>query len=93
MTMGSQRLSNQQEAGQPFWLKAAEPFGSPVYVYDEGKLASDYLSLRDALPKDVTLYYSMKVNPNPRYAVSSTAGVRRSKSHRLGNMRLPALTG
>lgn len=65
MTMASQPLSNQQEAGQPFWLEAVEQFGSPVYVYDEGKLASDYFSLRDALPKDVTLYYSMKVNPNP----------------------------
>lgn len=51
--------------GQPFWLESAEQFGSPVYVYDEKTLASDYSSLRDALPRDVTLYYSMKVNPNP----------------------------
>ena len=43
----------------------AERYGSPLFLYDERRLERDYFSLRDALPREVVLYYSMKANPNP----------------------------
>lgn len=38
--------------------------GSPTYVYDGEALTRQYRRLRDALPSDVDIVYSLKANPN-----------------------------
>lgn len=47
-------------------IDVVRQFGTPVFIYDEERLKKSYKSLRDTLPKELTLYYSMKANPNPR---------------------------
>jgi diaminopimelate decarboxylase len=44
----------------------AAAFGTPLYVYDEGALLSQFRRLQHALPKAVEIYYSVKANPHPR---------------------------
>ncbi|WP_084509356.1 alanine racemase [Paenibacillus assamensis] len=40
-------------------------YGTPFYLFDEAQLKLDYEQLRNHLPSSVSLYYSMKANPNP----------------------------
>ena len=44
----------------------AVTYGSPLYVYDAEMLAQQYRALREALPQDIEIYYSVKANPHPR---------------------------
>lgn len=46
--------------------EAVEEFGTPLYLYDFGQMKKDYSALRQALPDQIELHYSMKANPNPR---------------------------
>jgi diaminopimelate decarboxylase len=41
----------------------AESYGTPIFVYDQAVLNSKYDSLRAALPKRFSIYYSIKANP------------------------------
>lgn len=43
----------------------AEKYSTPLFVYDQRTLESQFLHLREALPGIVDLYYSIKANPNP----------------------------
>lgn len=44
--------------------QAAKQFGTPFYCYDSTVLEKTFRSLRDALPKSVDIFYSIKANPN-----------------------------
>jgi diaminopimelate decarboxylase len=43
----------------------ARHFGTPLYVYDAQMLRSRLALLRDNIPPNVEVYYSVKANPNP----------------------------
>lgn len=43
---------------------AVAAFGTPSYIYDGEKLASNYHRLVDTLPQCVDVFYALKVNPN-----------------------------
>lgn len=43
----------------------AETYGTPVVIYDEGKIIENYASLKSALPPNSQVVYSVKANPNP----------------------------
>ncbi len=45
-------------------LELTRQYGTPLYIYDHDILASRYYKLREFLPDFVTLYYSVKANPN-----------------------------
>ncbi|MBD7962752.1 alanine racemase [Fictibacillus norfolkensis] len=40
-------------------------FGTPFFIFDETKLKKQYNLIRQAVPNEVSIYYSMKSNPNP----------------------------
>ncbi|HEY0604761.1 MAG TPA: hypothetical protein VGD58_17720 [Herpetosiphonaceae bacterium] len=42
-----------------------EHYGSPAYIYDLAEVRAAYAALRQALPAESTLYYSLKANPHP----------------------------
>ncbi len=44
----------------------AEQYGTPMFVYDRNILLQKYQSLRNALPAEFEIYYSVKANPHPR---------------------------
>lgn len=50
---------------QKLLLKAAEEFGTPLYVYDEAKIIAQYKRLKNAFGKqEVKLHYAMKALSN-----------------------------
>lgn len=52
--------------------------GTPAFLYDGRVLARTWAGLRDALPPQVDVYYSVKANPNPailRFLVGHGAGL------------------
>jgi diaminopimelate decarboxylase len=42
----------------------AEAYGTPLYVYDGAELRHRYQRLRDRLPPELEIFYSLKANPN-----------------------------
>ena len=46
----------------------AERFGTPLYVYDLDRVAASLLDLRQAVPADTIIFYSLKANPHPEIA-------------------------
>jgi diaminopimelate decarboxylase len=44
----------------------ATTYGTPLYIYDAEQLATQYRRLRQALPAEIEIYYSIKANPHPR---------------------------
>jgi diaminopimelate decarboxylase len=42
----------------------AAQFGTPLFVYDAAAIRRQWQSLREALPRQFTIYYSVKANPN-----------------------------
>ena len=38
-------------------------YGTPVYVYDADKIKIQYDCLRECLPENFEVFYSMKANP------------------------------
>lgn len=49
-------------------LQLVEQFGSPLYVYDLDRLRAAQHDLRQALPEEFGIYYSLKANPHPLIA-------------------------
>lgn len=47
------------------WL--ADQYGTPVFAYDESILERKYAALREALPGQFEISYSVKANPNPAF--------------------------
>ena len=41
-----------------------EQYGTPLYVYDAGKMSESYNQLKLAFTKEVDIFYSIKANPN-----------------------------
>lgn len=46
--------------------KIADKYGTPLFVYDKGILRQKWLALRNALPPEFEISYSIKANPNPQ---------------------------
>ena len=44
--------------------KIVERHGTPLFIYDRNALDRTWTALRDALPGEVEVYYSIKANPN-----------------------------
>ena len=44
----------------------AVEFGTPLYLYDRTVLTAQFERLRQALPREIEIYYSIKANPHPR---------------------------
>lgn len=56
----------------------ARRFGTPLFVYDAAVLDRAWIRLRDALPPEFAIYYSVKANPNGaivRHFVAKGAGL------------------
>ena len=56
----------------------AAEFGTPLFVYDRGIMEKKWDLLRESLPPEVSIYYSVKANPAQavlRYFVSRGAGL------------------
>jgi diaminopimelate decarboxylase len=51
----------------------AEKFGTPLYIYDSAVIDRKLKLLRDTLPPDFAIYYSVKANPNPAILKSFVA--------------------
>lgn len=47
-------------------FSAAEKYGTPLFLYDHGVLEKNYIRLRNFLPEEISVYYSVKANPNKR---------------------------
>ena len=45
-------------------IKAAEQFGTPLYVYDSHLIAKHYRQLKESFANRVDIFYSLKANPN-----------------------------
>ncbi len=43
--------------------RIAEQFGTPLFVYDQAVMEGQWRRLREALPADYQIYFSMKANP------------------------------
>jgi diaminopimelate decarboxylase len=56
ISIGSRKVS---------WL--AERYETPLFIYDQGILQKSYDALRDALPANFAISYSVKANPNPAF--------------------------
>ncbi|MDF2921703.1 MAG: btrK [Paenibacillaceae bacterium] len=46
--------------------QCAKKYGTPLFMYNKDRLEESYTLLRQSLPKELVIYYSMKANPNPR---------------------------
>ncbi|MEU6548753.1 type III PLP-dependent enzyme [Streptomyces sp. NPDC046915] len=51
----------------------AERYGTPLYVYELSELRAAHTALRQALPEEALLYYSLKANPHPELVRELTA--------------------
>jgi diaminopimelate decarboxylase len=63
--------------GVPVTSLAAE-FGTPLYIYDSEILGRKLTVLRESLPAEFAVYYSVKANPNPAildYFVAAGCGL------------------
>jgi diaminopimelate decarboxylase len=55
----------------------ADRFGTPLFVYDGAALEAGFTELRDALPPQLELFFSLKANPNVSVcSVLRSAGAR-----------------
>jgi len=45
-------------------IRAADTYGTPLYLYDENMIRARWDRLKSLLPKRVSIYYSVKANPN-----------------------------
>jgi diaminopimelate decarboxylase len=56
----------------------ADRYGTPLFVYDRAVLDQKWNLLREALPPEFSIYYSVKANPHPvilKYFLSKGAGL------------------
>src|SRR5215475_3184430 len=78
--------------GVPVTSLAAE-YGTPLYVYDRGIIDKKLALLRDTLPPEFAIHYSVKANPNPaiiKHFVSSRCGLEVASA---GEIRLALAAG
>ncbi len=64
----------------------AERHGTPLFIYDRQTLGHQWQSLRDALPAEFEIYYSVKANPNQailRFFVARGCGLEIASSGEL----------
>ncbi|MEV0232200.1 type III PLP-dependent enzyme [Nonomuraea sp. NPDC050786] len=54
--------------------KLVSEYGSPLYVYQLDAVVAALADLRDALPAEAALYYSLKANPHPQIAATLREG-------------------
>jgi diaminopimelate decarboxylase len=47
---------------------AVEKYGTPLFLYDCNMLEKNYIKLKNVLPEEVSIFYSVKANPNKRLA-------------------------
>ena len=47
-----------------FLNKCVKKYGSPLYFYDLNKIDISYKNLKDSIPKNSKILYSIKANPN-----------------------------
>ena len=47
-----------------FIKNCAKKYGSPLYLYDLNKIDSSYKNLKNSIPKNSKILYSIKANPN-----------------------------
>lgn len=52
-------------AGAPTDPELVAAYGSPLYVYDAGRVRAAAQDLSEALPQPSRIYYSLKANPHP----------------------------
>jgi diaminopimelate decarboxylase len=56
----------------------AQKYGTPFFVYDRAVIDQKWQLLRDALPPEFSIFYSVKANPNPtilRHFLAKGAGL------------------
>jgi diaminopimelate decarboxylase len=56
----------------------AAKFGTPLFVYDETVLSRKFQLMRESLPEEIEIYYSIKANPNQdilRFFVGKQCGL------------------
>lgn len=58
------RIGNQLAIGDIPVSRIVAEFGTPLFIYDQGILHRKFTLLRDALPPEFHIYYSVKANPN-----------------------------
>ncbi|MBD7913051.1 diaminopimelate decarboxylase [Clostridium cibarium] len=44
-------------------IKAVEEYRTPLYIYDKAKIKEQYDYLKENIPRQFSIYYSMKANP------------------------------
>lgn len=65
------------DSGEELAGRLLSDYGSPLYVYDLGRVRQAYRDLTAALPEGSRLYYSLKANPHPGLVAELTrAGAR-----------------
>lgn len=65
------------DTGEELAGRLLSDYGSPLYVYDLGRVRQAYRDLTAALPEGSRLYYSLKANPHPGLVAELTrAGAR-----------------
>ena len=47
-----------------FIKNCAKKYGSPLYLYDLNKIDTSYKNLKNSIPKNSKILYSIKANPN-----------------------------
>src|SRR5580692_4265245 len=69
------------KVAEPYWTSAegelligemkisslAARYETPLFVYDRNVVEKKYLALRNALPRNFAISYSVKANPNPAF--------------------------
>ena len=58
------RDGDELRVGQMRISTLAEKFGTPLFVYDRGALTKRWHQLRQALPPEFSIAYSVKANPS-----------------------------
>jgi diaminopimelate decarboxylase len=61
----NQHIPNKLQLSAQILTEAAEKFGTPLYVYDAAMLKHQWQSLHSIFSDSITIYYSVKANPNP----------------------------
>jgi diaminopimelate decarboxylase len=79
--------------GTPQLAGLVNRYGSPLYVYDLGRVTAAWNALRDALPAAATAFYSLKANPHPALAAHLRALGARAEVSSLGELRVSVGAG
>ena len=61
-------IEKRLEVNDAVITSAVEKYGTPLFLYDYNMLEKNYIKLKKILPEEVSIYYSVKANPNKRIA-------------------------